>query len=182
MDNGASSYHRFLMGDKNGLSQIVYDYYDGLVLYLYTWLNNLYDAEDMAQETFAVLISKKPAFKGKSSFKTWLYAIGRNETVRYLRKNHRMKVSSPEEIILLATQEQDAAKEYFAGEEKQVLYRCMLRLQSEFRRVLWLKYFEEMSANEIATAMGKTKSSVNHLILRAKDALEKAMNEEGYHV
>ena len=108
MDNGASSYHRFLMGDKNGISQIVYDYYDGLVLYLNTWLNNLYDAEDMAQETLAVLISKKPTFNEKCSFKTWLYAIGRNVTVKFLRKNHRMIVSPPEEVTLLSTQEQDA--------------------------------------------------------------------------
>ncbi len=181
MDNGASSYHRFLMGDKNGFSQIVYDYYDGLVLYLNTWLNNLYDAEDMAQETLAVLIAKKPAFNGKSSFKTWLYSIGRNVTVKFLRKNHRMIVSSPEEVTLLTTQEQDAAREYFADEEKQALHRCLLRLNPDFRRVLWLKYFEEMPASEIATAMGKTISSINHLIVRAKEALEKEMNEEGYH-
>ena len=47
MDNGASSYHRFLEGDRDGFAQIVYDYYDGLVLYLNMWLNNLHDAEDM---------------------------------------------------------------------------------------------------------------------------------------
>lgn len=182
MDNGASSYHRFLMGDKNGFSQIFHGYYDGLVLFLNSWLNNLHDAEDMAQETFAVLIVKRPAFKGKSSFKTWLYAIGRNVTVRYMRKNHRMIVSDPEEVTLLSSQEQDAAREYFVDEEKQVLHRCLLRLRPEFRRVLWLKYFEKMSANEMATAMGKTKSGINHLVIRAKEALEKAMNEEGYHV
>ena len=181
MDNGASSYHRFLMGDKNGISQIVYDYYDGLVLYLNTWLNNLYDAEDMAQETLAVLISKKPTFNEKCSFKTWLYAIGRNVTVKFLRKNHRMIVSPPEEVTLLSTQEQDAAREYFADEERQALHRCLLRLRPDFRRVVWLKYFETMSANEMATAMGKTTSSINHLIIRAKEALEKEMNEEGYH-
>ncbi len=181
MDNGASSYHRFLMGDKNGFSQIVFEYYDGLVLYLNTWLNNLDDAEDMAQETLAVLISKKPTFNGRSSFKTWLYAIGRNVTVKFLRKNHKMIVSAPEEMGLLSTQEQDVAREYFADEEKQALHRCLLRLNPDFRRVLWLKYFEEMTVKEVATAMGKTNSSINHLLIRAKKALEKEMKGEGYH-
>ena len=91
MDKGASSYHLFLMGDQKGFCQIVYDYYDGLVLYLNTWLNNLYDAEDMAQETLVVLVSQKPVFKGKSSFKTWLYSIGRNVTIAYMRKNNHFK-------------------------------------------------------------------------------------------
>ena len=106
MDNGASSYHRFLEGDRDGFAQIVYDYYDGLVLYLNTWLNNLHDAEDMAQETLVVLVSKKPEFEGKSSFKTWLYGIGRNVTVAYLRKNHRIVAASPEDLTLLSEQEQ----------------------------------------------------------------------------
>ncbi len=181
MDNGASSYHRFLEGDRDGFAQIVYDYYDGLVLYLNTWLNNIHDAEDMAQETLVVLVSKKPEFGGKSSFKTWLYGIGRNVTVAYLRKNHRIVAASPEDLTLLSEQEQKEAGDYFADEEKQTLHRCLMRLKPEYRRVLWLKYFEDMSAAEIATAMGKSVFSVNHLVKRGKKALREEMDREGYH-
>ena len=46
MDNGASSYHRFLEGDREGITELVDVYYDGLVLFLNTWLNNLHDAEE----------------------------------------------------------------------------------------------------------------------------------------
>ena len=86
MDNGASSYHRFLEGDREGITELVDVYYDGLVLFLNTWLNNLHDAEDMAEETLVVLTTRKPEFTGQSSFKTWLYAIGRNVTGKFLRK------------------------------------------------------------------------------------------------
>lgn len=181
MDNGASSYRRFLEGDRDGFAQIVYDYYDGLVLYLNTWLNNLHDAEDMAQETLVVLVSKKPVFEGKSAFKTWLYSIGRNVTVDYLRKNHRVVASSPEELALLSMQEQEAARDYFADEEKKTLHKCLLRLRPDFRRVLWLKYFENMTAAEIAAAMGKSVYSVNHLVKRAGKALREEMEREGYY-
>lgn len=180
MDKGASSYHLFLMGDQKGFCQIVYDYYDGLVLYLNTWLNNLYDAEDMAQETLVVLVSQKPVFKGKSSFKTWLYSIGRNVTIAYMRKNHRLISVSPEELTVLVSKEQNAAKEYFQSEEKKSLHRCLVRLKPEYRRVLWLDYFEEMPASEIARAMGKTVYGVNHLVRRAKEALRREMEKEGY--
>ena len=181
MDRGASSYHRYLSGDKNGLTEIVDVYYDGLVLFLNTWLNNLHDAEDMAEETILVLTTKKPVYKGKSSFKTWLYAIGRNVTDKYLRKNHGAVAVAPEDMMRIAEAEQDAAQDFFGDEEKQALHRCLTRLRPEFRRALWLKYFEDMSAQEISTVMNKTVHSVNHLVERAREALRVEMNKEGYH-
>jgi RNA polymerase sigma factor (sigma-70 family) len=111
MDNGASSYHRFLEGDREGITELVDVYYDGLVLFLNTWLNNLHDAEDMAEETFVVLTTRKPEFTGQSSFKTWLYAIGRNVTGKFLRKNRRTVTVPPEDMTKLAESEQEAAGE-----------------------------------------------------------------------
>ena len=180
MDNGETSYRRFLDGDWNGLLEIVTEYYKGLVLYLNTFLNDLQEAEDMVEETLFVLTTQKPEFKGKASFKTWLYGIGRNVTCSYLRKNHRAVPVSPEDISVLASQEQDAAEEFFRNEEKQALHRCMLRLRQDFRQVLWLKYFEDMSAAEIAAVMKKTVYGVNQLTVRAKKALRKEMEKEGY--
>ncbi len=179
MDNGASSYHRYLSGDREGLAEIVDVYYDGLVLFLNTWLNNLHDAEDMAEETILVLTTKKPAFRGKSSFKTWLYSIGRNVTGKFLRKNRAFSVA-PEEMARLADLEEESAQDFFEDEEKQALHRCMVRLRPEYRRALWLKYFESMSAQEISAVMGKTLHSVNHLVERAREALREEMNKEGY--
>ncbi|MBQ6659828.1 MAG: sigma-70 family RNA polymerase sigma factor [Lachnospiraceae bacterium] len=181
MENGASSYHRYLEGDNRGLTELVNMYYDGLVLFLNTWLNNLHDAEDMAEETILVLTTKKPAFKGNSSFKTWLYAIGRNVTGKYIRKNHKAVSVAPEEMMRLADQEQDAAQDFFADEEKQALHRGLSRLRPEFRRALWLKYFESMSAQEISVVMNKSVHSVNHLIERGREALREEMNKEGFH-
>ena len=76
MDNGASSYRRFLDGDDNGFVEIVRDYKDGLILFLDSFVSNLSIAEDLAEDTFVKLGINKPHFSGKSSFKTWLYAVG----------------------------------------------------------------------------------------------------------
>ena len=81
----------------------------------------------------------------------------------------------------LAESEQDAARDFFADEEKQALHRCLVRLRPEYRRILWLRYFESMSAKEAAGVMGKSVHSVNHLTERARDALRAEMNKEGYH-
>ena len=68
MDNGASSYRRYLDGDDKGLSEIVGDYKDGLILYLNQFVNNFCVAEELTEDTFFRLITKKPKFSGKQFF------------------------------------------------------------------------------------------------------------------
>lgn len=85
MDKGAESYRRYLDGDENALEDIVRDYKDGLILYLNGYVNNIYVAEELTEDTFFRLITKQPRFSGKSTFKSWLYAIGRNVAVDYIR-------------------------------------------------------------------------------------------------
>lgn len=69
MDSGADSYRRFLDGDDEGLAEIVREYKDGLILYLNGYVNNLHIAEELAEDTFFRLITRKPKFSGKSTFK-----------------------------------------------------------------------------------------------------------------
>ena len=98
MDNGASNYRRYLDGDDNGLSEIVRDYKDGLILFLNQFVNNFCVAEELTEDTFFRLITKKPKFFGKSSFKSWLYAIGRNVAVDYIRHNSKLMNTPIEEM------------------------------------------------------------------------------------
>ena len=70
MDNGASSYRRFRdKGDESGLAEIISDYNDGLIFYLTSIVGNIHTAEDLAEDTFVLLGTKKPRDKGKGSFK-----------------------------------------------------------------------------------------------------------------
>ena len=65
-------------------------------------------------------------------------------------------------------------------EEAGMLRSAMQRLTEDHRQVLLLKYFEEMSAEEIGTVMNKSKHSVNGLLKRAKAALRQELKKEGY--
>ena len=102
MDNGASSYRRFLDGDDNGFVEIVRDYKDGLILYLASFVRNISIAEELTEDTFVRLGIRKPHFSENSSFKTWLYAIGRNVAVDYIRKQARYDTISIDECAELA--------------------------------------------------------------------------------
>lgn len=181
MDNGASSYRRFLDGDDDGFTQIVVDYYDGLALWLSSYVRDLDIAEELAQETFAKLVTKKPRFNGRSSFKSWLYSIGRNAALDYLRREKRLGTARFDECGMMASDE-DIEQNYLSSERNAALYRAMLRLKPDYRHALWLFYFEGMSQCEIAKAMGRSVDSIKHIITRARDSLKSELEKENFEL
>ena len=154
MDNGASSYRRYLDGDDTGLTDIIRDYKDGLTLYINGYVNNIFVAEDLMEETFFKLAIKKPRFNGKSSFKTWLYTIGRNIALNYLKKNSRKQEISIDDCVHIKADD-NIERQYIREERKIILHRCMQNLNPKYRQILWLVYFEDFSLKDAASLLDK---------------------------
>ena len=137
MDNGASSYRRFRdNGDISGFDEIFMDYSDGLMLYLTSIVGNIWTAEELAEETFFLLGTKKPKFKEKCSFKTWLYKIGRNIALNYLKKNakqHIVPIENTPELIFEGLSNKEAAKvmRKSVRSTESILYRAKKSLKSQ---------------------------------------------------
>lgn len=179
MDSGAISYRRFLDGDDEGMVEIIRDYKDGLILYLSGITGNILTAEDVMEDTFFKLVTKKPRFSGRSSFKTWLYAIGRNAAVDSLRKQSRFSDKPVEEYTDLAD-ELSIERDYLKQEQKITLHRALQKLTPDYRQVLYLVFFENFSNEETAKIMRKTKRQVENLLYRAKQSLKSELEKEGF--
>ena len=180
MDNGASSYRRFLEGDDDGIVQIIKDHKDGLMLYLNSFLLNIHLAEDLTEDTFVKLIARRPRFSGKSTFKTWLYAIGRNVALDFLRKNAKLPTVSAEEAMTLIADEADVARQYLCSERKLQVHKALKQLNDEYRQVLVLVYFEDFQNDQVASIMGKSKKQIENLVYRAKLSLKSELEKEGF--
>ena len=167
MDNGACSYRRFLDGDDNGFIEIIKDYKDGLILYLNNFTENIFIAEDLAEDTFVKIVTKKPRFSGKSSFKTWLYAIGRPEI-------------SYDELPEIKEETENLEAQYIKKEDQLTLHKAMGRLSPQYKQVLWLVYFENFSNQETAMVLKKSVRNVETLLYRAKQSLKSELNKEGF--
>ena len=70
MDNGASSYLRFLSGDNDGFVELVREYSDGLTLFINTIVNDIHISEEAADDVFMKLYVDKPKYRSGYSFKT----------------------------------------------------------------------------------------------------------------
>lgn len=178
MDKGAISYRRFLAGDDGGIAQIVEEYKDGLTLYLRGYVKDIYAAEELAEDTFFRLITKKPKFSGRSSFKSWLYAIGRNVAVDSLRRGAK-SVSVPVQDMEACLRDERSLEDAYIAEERNIrLYRALSSLREDHRQVLWLSYFEGFSNSEVAAALHKNERQIRNLLYRAKQALRAALEKE----
>ena len=180
MDNGASSYRRFLEGDENGIVEIIRDYKDGLILYLNGFTLNVCIAEELMEETFVKLVVKKPKFSARYSFKTWLYTIGRNVAIDYLRRNSKSVNMTDEEMQNILSEEESLEQSYIREEEKIVVHKAMSELNAEYRQVLYLMFFEDFSTEQIAAVMKKNKRQIGNLIYRAKMSLKSKLSKEGF--
>ncbi len=179
MDNGASSYRRFLDGDETGFVEIVRDYKDGLILYLNSFVADIRTAEELAEDTFVKIGIRRPDFSGRSSFRTWLYAIGRNVAVDYIRRAARRRWDPIDESS--ATADEESLENAYIREENRIaVHRAMNALKPEYRQVLWLTYFEGFSNKEAASIMRKTVHGIETLSYRARRSLKHVLETEGY--
>ena len=174
MDNGESSYRRFLAGDNEGLHEIICSYRAGLILYLNSFVQNVHTSEELTEDVFLELIIKRPKFSGKCSFKTWLYAMGRNKALDYLRKRKRQDYL-PIETSFYISDKTDIESDYINDEENRFIHQCIKALKKEYADVLFLVYFEELSNEETAKTTGKSSRQVSQLLYCAKKALREEM-------
>ena len=175
MDKGAEYYARYLDGDDAGLELLVRDYKDGLILYLNGICRDIHTAEDICEDAFFRLITKRPAFTGKASFKTWLYKIARNLAYDELkRKKPDVSVDDIEAVSELLPDESYEKKERDAA-----IRRLVGSLSPSKREAVCLVYLEDLSVKDAAKIMGKSETAVSLILMRAKDELKTMMIREG---
>ncbi len=180
MDNGASSYRRFLAGDDNGIVEIIRDYKDGLMLFLNRYVNNIHVAEELTEDTFFKLVTQKPRFVERYSFKTWLYTIGRNVALNHIKRQGYIAAVPLEEIKDLCADAYSVEQAYLRAEQKVQLNRALSRLRTDYATVLHLKYFEDMGNEQISRVLRKSKRQVENMLYQAKRALKAELAKEGF--
>ncbi len=180
MEVDINSYERYLSGDDSAFADIVRDYADGLMLYINSFTRNIHVAEELTEEVFFKLAVKKPHFRKQSSFKTWLYAIGRNTALDYIRKESNYAVTNIEEHKDTQKEEESVEQLYLKEEQKVRLHICLKSLKPEYAQVLYLVFFEEFDNAQTAQIMKKTKRQTENLIYRAKAALKSKLEKEGF--
>jgi RNA polymerase sigma-70 factor (ECF subfamily) len=163
---------RFVGGDAEAFDRLFLKYQDYVYNICLGILGNAEDARDCTQETFLHAYRGAKSFRGQSQFSTWLYRIAVNNCRGQLRKRPRTPVASWDDPELETLADpgpapwREAEREAVGDEVRQV----MAKLTPDYRTVLVLRYFHELSYEEMQQVLGWSLPQVKVKLHRARRA------------
>lgn len=174
---GESSYRRFLEGDTSAVEELVLLYGDGLVRFAYCYVKDSVIAEDIMEDAFASLLSRRKRFQSGENLRAYLYKITRNKCIDHLRFSKRHVALYDYENVLVGG-------DFFEGvterARNRTLYKCINELSPQYAEVLYLVYIEEYSIEETCKLLKKSKKQIYNLLARAKTSLKQRLEKEGF--
>ncbi|MCB1197979.1 MAG: RNA polymerase sigma factor [Deltaproteobacteria bacterium] len=166
-------------GDPQALNLFIRKYSSQYYPFVYRWVGQQQQAEDILQEAFLKLWSRPHAFKpNKGHFQTWFYRVLYNLCMDFFR-HKKGKVFVPytdaENMILHESAPQE--KSLSIDEKKQMLLH-IAKLAPKEQAVLHLFYYEGFSAKETAHILKKSLRATESLLYRAKKNLAMIIEEK----
>lgn len=180
MERGIDSYLLFLKGDKFAMHSIVEMYWDTMLLFTNSYVRNISDAEDIAQEALIELAVRKPRLEQEHQLKAYLFKICRNKAINHLKKSQRMVGLSPEAEEFIEDETALIENRMDMAESQRSLHHAMQQLPQNYREVLYLRYFGDLSMKETARVMRITEKQATAVAYQARQQLKKILEKEGY--
>ncbi len=170
-------YLSFLEGNEKAFENLMTLIYKDLIFFINRYVNDINTAEDLAEDVFVKLLENKKRFNPqRASLKTFLFTVGKNLALDFLRKNKKTAFSvSLSEQTEIPSEELDLADCIIKKENSRLLYSLLKKLPPLESKVLHLMYFENMSYNEISEILGIPVKKLYETSRNAKEKLEKQL-------
>jgi len=175
-------YKNFLAGNSDCFDELVILYRKPLTLFLMSFVKNYHICEELAQDVFVEILIHKERYKIGYGLKTYLFTIGRNKAVDYIRKNNRnFFVEDIEDLANQASScEDEMLDNYLKNEMSEALHKAIGELKDDYKRAIWLIDFEDLTYKETADIFQKTIPQIKILIFRARKALKAKLERNGF--
>ena len=179
MDNGANSYRRFLDGDENAFDDIINEYKENLIFFIERYVHDMSAAEDIAIDVFADLLVHKSRYNFKVQLKTYMFMIGRSKALNYIKHRDKFRMVEYEDAESELIYRENVEYAVLIDETKRIVNEAIDKIPKDMREVIHLVFFEELSYEEAAKVMKKTKKQVDNLLYRAKKELRTIIGKDG---
>lgn len=150
----------------------------------FRYVNNVDDADDIAQEVFIQVFESISHFREEAQISTWIYRIAVNKSLDFIRSKNRKKrfaqltslfKSDEEESIIEIPSFETPDKELDKKERREVVNFALNKLPENQKTVIVLSKYEGFSNSEISKIMDLSLSAVEALMHRAKKNLHKEL-------
>ncbi len=172
---------RARQGDQHAFSQLVAVYQKPVFNVCYRMLGNRGDAEDAAQEAFIRAYLKLETYDAARKFSSWLFSIATHYCIDRLRKQ-RMKLVSWDDLPpwnpVPGKMSEQPETAVVADENTRELHAMLDTLPADYRAAVVLKYWHEMSYDEIAQTLDTTVSAIKSKLFRARKMMAQAAKKK----
>ena len=174
---------RFQSGDERAYIELVNRYRDRLINFVYPFLGDFEQAEDVVQETMLKLYEKKHYYREIAKFSTWIYTIARNLANTELRKKKRRKTTYISRMTkddrqydipaIQADLNQNLQNEFIRDR----IHAAIKELPEHFKTVIILRDIQELSYDDISNIVGVPLGTVKSRINRARLQLQAELQD-----
>jgi len=167
-------------GDNKAFEKLLKKYRKSVYYMLLKMVNNTDDAEDLTQEAFAKAFNSLGRFDPKYAFSTWLFRIATNNCIDFIRKKRVSTVSidSPYETddgdsITFDIRDNDFNPDdlMLRKQRREYLQIAVDKLPDKYKQLVDLRYFQEMSYEEVADFLQLPLGTVKAQLFRARELL-----------
>jgi RNA polymerase sigma-70 factor, ECF subfamily len=175
--------HGLKRQDTEMLDQLIELYQHRLLRYLLFLTGKREVAEDLFQETWMRVLLRGSQYNGKARFDTWLFTIARNLVIDLSRKR---TMSSLDEMSEGGEDDRpfeidggglSPLEQFQLSEDRAEVSQVLLHLESSYREVLVLRFYDELSLEEIANVTKAPLSTVKSRLYRGLAALKPEMEQ-----
>jgi RNA polymerase sigma-70 factor (ECF subfamily) len=174
-------------GDQKAYAELLNNYRDSLYFMLLKMTNNATDAEDLTIEAFGKAFRSLHQYSPDYAFSTWLFRIAANNCIDFLRKNRRIQfadgIANEENDFIdyasnIASDAPSPDERIIAKQKIQLMREVVEKLKPHYRELVELRYFSELSYEEIATRLDVPLGTVKAQLFRARDLLYQILKDK----
>lgn len=180
-----------IAGDQKAFAELMKRYKKPLYHTVLKMARNVDDAEDLTIESFAKAFRNLDKFKKDFSFSTWLFRIATNNCIDFLRKKRlettriasSLRDSNGDEIAMeVRDTNPDPQEEAIRGQKNEILRLIIHKLPPKYQTLVNLRYYQELSYEEIATELQAPLGTVKAQLHRARELLYDLVKDKQEHI
>jgi RNA polymerase sigma-70 factor (ECF subfamily) len=167
-------------GDQKAYAELMGRYRDSVYFMLLKMVNNKDDAEDLTVEAFGKAFKRLGQYTPNFAFSTWLFRIATNNCIDFIRRKRKntfsldRPISDDEggEMMVDIKSETLDPEEHIMKKQKILLLRELVdKLKPRYRTLIEMRYFQELSYEEIAVELELPLGTVKAQLFRAREFL-----------
>lgn len=167
-------------GDEQAFTDLLGRYKDPIFYLLLKMVNNSIDAEDLTIEAFSKAFKNINKYSPKYAFSTWLYKIASNNCIDFMRKKKCQTISIDNNSddfdissnISFKSKSPNPEEKLMKSQKHNTIHNIVQQLKPRYRRLVELRYFKELSYEEIATELNIPLGTVKAQLFRSKELLQ----------